>query len=257
MNGKRVVQLAAVVLASIGALAVPCDLRAEEPPKVQVPQPGVPEIVTLEGKYIRVAYNNEGYVILGYRLANSSVGEEWMLLEVGLALRQGVPSCTLTRDAVSLEVPDGKTIPLATEDEYRKANLAALDARAKVQSDKISYFPPNVHVACRIGFFADLDQRAVGWDQVELSNQSGCLGRLFFKVPGGIQYGQHWLNVKFAQGAIRVPFRILTKEEDKLLQKHFKSIKKQVDDAFRKEEGLRSPGRPHPAFARPRPLARR
>jgi len=236
MNGKRVVLPAAVGLGWITALGVPAEVRAEEPPKVQVPQPGVPEIVTLEGKYIRVAYNNEGYVILGYRLANSSVGEEWMLLEVGLALRQGVPSCTLTRDAVSIETPDGKTIPLATEDEYRRANLAALEARAKVQTDSINYFPPNARAGCRIGFFADLDQRAVGWDQFELSNQSGCLGRLFFQVPGGIQYGQHWLRVKFAQGVIKVPFRILTKEEDKLLQKNFKEIKKQVDEAFQKKD---------------------
>ena len=235
MSGKRVVLLAAVGLASIGAFGVPGDVRAEEPPQVQVPQPGVPEIMTLEGKYIRIAYNNEGYVILGYRLANSLVGEEWMLLEVGMALREGVPSHTLTRDAVSIETPDGKTIPLATEDEYRKANLEALVARTKVQSDKINYFPPNAHQGCRIGFFADLDQRAVGWDQFELTNQSGCLGRLFFQVPGGIHYGQHWLNVKFAQTLIRVPFRILTKEEDKLLQKHYKAIKKQVDEAFRKK----------------------
>lgn len=236
MKGKRVVLLAAVGLASIGALGVPGDVRAGEPPKVQVPQPGVPEIMTLEGQYIRVAYNNEGYVILGYRVANDSVGEEWMLLEVGMTLRQGVPSYTLTRDAVSIETPDGKTIPLATEGEYRNASLAALQARAKVQRDTINYFPPNAHQACRLGFFADLDQRAVGWDQVELSNQLGCLGRLYFRVPGGIQYGQHWLAVKFAQGVIKVPFRILTKEEDKLLQKNFKDIKKQVDEAFRKKD---------------------
>jgi len=32
---------------------------------------------------------------------------------------------------------------------------------------------------------------------------------------------------------LRVPFRILTKDEQKLLSKNFKSIKKQVDEAFR------------------------
>jgi hypothetical protein len=223
-------------LAAIGVLGVRGEVRAEDPPKVEVPQPGVPEVMTLEGQYIRVAYNNEGYVILGYRLANNSVGEKWMLVDVGVALRQGVPSFTLTRDAVSLQTPDGATIPLASEDEYRKANLSALDARAKVQRDNINYFPPNAHVGCRIGFFAELDEPAVGWDQVEITNQSGCLGRLFFQLPGGIQYGQHWLTVKFAQSVIKVPFRILTKEEDKLLRKNYKSIKKQVDDTFRKKD---------------------
>jgi hypothetical protein len=67
------------------------------------------------------------------------------------------------------------------------------------------------------------------------SNTRASLGRLDFHVPGGITYGQHWLNVKFAQSVVRVPFRILTKEEDKLLDKHYKDIKKQMDDAFIKK----------------------
>ena len=52
-------------------------------------------------------------------------------------------------------------------------------------------------------------------------------------MPGGIKYGQHWLNVKFEHGLIRVPFRILTKEEEKTLSKHYGNIEKQVKDAFK------------------------
>jgi hypothetical protein len=59
------------------------------------------------------------------------------------------------------------------------------------------------------------------------------MGLLYFQVPGGIAYGQHWLNVKFANSLVRVPFRILTKEEYTLLDKNYKSIEKQVEDAFR------------------------
>ncbi len=59
-----------------------------------------------------------------------------------------------------------------------------------------------------------------------------CLGRIFFKVPGGIKYGQHWLNVQFPKSLVRVPFRILTKDEEKLLDKNYKDIRKQVKDAF-------------------------
>jgi hypothetical protein len=75
----------------------------------------------------------------------------------------------------------------------------------------------------------------MSWGQVELSNTRASLGRLYFHVPGGITYGQHWLNVKFAQSVVRVPFRILTKEEDRLLDKNYKDIKKQMDDAFIKK----------------------
>ena len=231
MNAKP---MAALVVTSAFLLGLPA--LAQEPPKIQMPQPGVPQIMTLEGRYVRVAYNNEGYAILGYRsVQQSGIGEPWILLEVGFALRDGVPNYDMTREALSLEIPGGKTIPLPSNEEYRKANLQALQAREKVQRDSINYFPPNAHQACRIGFFAELDQRAMSWDKVEMSDQRACLGRLFFPVPGGVQYGQYWLNVKFAKSTVRVPFRVLTKEEDKLLDKNFKDIKEQVDDAFKKK----------------------
>ena len=202
---------------------------------MQIPEPGVPQIMTMEGRYVRAAYNNEGYVILGYKLANLSVGEPWMLLEVGVALRDGVPDYDLTRQAISLDTPDGKTIPLPSTEEYRKVNVEAMQRRAKVQRDSINYFPPNAYKACSIQFFTDLDQRAMPWDKVELTNQRACLGRLYFPVAGGIAYGQHWLNVKFANSTIRVPFRILTKEEDKFLDKNYRDIEKQVEEAFKKK----------------------
>jgi hypothetical protein len=194
--------------------------------------------MTLQGRYIRVAYNNEGYAIVGYRTANQSVGEEWMLLDVGLTLRDGVPSYTLKREALSLETPDGKTIPLPTNVEYRKADLSAMQNRAKASRDPINYFPPKARTAQRLGFFADLDSKSSAWDQVELSFQRGTVGEVFFPVPGGIKYGQYWLNVKFKESLVRVPFRILTEKEYKLLDKNFEDIK-QVDEAFRR--GLAGP----------------
>jgi hypothetical protein len=190
--------------------------------------------MTLEGSWTRVAYNNEGYAIIGYRTANLSVGDEWMLLEFGTTLREGVSDYKLTREALTLDTPDGKTIPLASVTDFRKANLAALQNRAKVQRDSINYFPPTANRACRIGFFSELHEPAMSWDEVELSSQRACLGRLYFEVPGGITYGQYWLNVKFENSLVRVPFRILTEDEEKLLSKNYSSIEKQVKAAFAK-----------------------
>ena len=236
MRKTGFVAMAAMGLMSIAPSAVRVQAQADKP-QVKILQPGVPQIMTMDGRYVRAAYNNEGYAILGYQLANLSIGEKWMLIEVGIALREGVKDYDLTREALSLETPDGKTIPLASMEEYRKVNLDAMKAREKVQRDSINYFPPNAYRACRIGFFADLDQRALAWDKVELSNQRACVGRLFFQIPGdGITYGQHWLNVKFADSVVRVPFRILTKDEAKLLDKNYKDIKKQVDEAFGKKK---------------------
>jgi hypothetical protein len=229
---KRLVSVA--VFGLVSALAVSAHAQADKP-QVKIPEPGVPQIMTMEGRYVRAAYNNEGYAILGYQLANLSIGEPWMLIEFGVALREGVKDYDLTREKLSLETPDGKTIPLASMEEYRKVNLDALKMREKVQRDSINYFPNNAYQACRIGFFADLDQRALAWDKVELSDTRACLGRLFFQIPGGITYGQHWLNVKFEKSLVRVPFRVLTKEEGKLLEKNYKSIEKQVEEAFKKK----------------------
>ena len=235
MRVMSLLTLAMVSAMSMQPVAARVDTSTQQAPIVQIPQPGVPQIMTLEGSWTRVAYNNEGYAIIGYRLANLSVGEEWMLLEFGTTLRDRVPSYKLMRDAVSLETPDGKTIPLASNVDYRAANLSALQNRAKVQRDSINYFPPSASRACRVGFFSELESRTFAFDEVELDNQRACVGRLFFKVPGGITHGQHWLNVKFQNSLVRVPFRILTKDEEQLLSKNFKDIRRQVDDAFRKK----------------------
>ena len=198
----------------------------------QLPQPGVPQITTLEGKFVRVAYNNEGYVILGYQASNRSVGEEWMLLEIGMTVLNKTPDYVLTRGALSLETPDGKTIPLPSITEQRDGNVQAIQQRANVQRDVISYFPTRASRACAILFFPDLGARELPRDIVDISNDRGCLGRLYFRIPGGIAYGQHWLNVKFQNSVVRVPFRILTKEEEQFLSKNYKDIEKQVKDAF-------------------------
>jgi len=202
-------------------------------PVVQIPQPGVPQIMTMEAKFVRAAYNNEAYVIMGYQMAQRSIGEEWMLLETGMTVLDKTPDYKLTRGALSLETPDGKTLPLPSVEEMRAGQTEAVQQRSRVQRDSINYFPPMANQACRLGFFSDLSDRAMPWDEVELSNRRACLGRLYFKIPGGIKYGQHWLNVKFEKSLIRVPFRIFTEAEEKTLSKNYKSISKQVEDAFK------------------------
>ena len=236
MSRKQSLPLIAAGLAALAIPMAPVGARTQDKPAVQLPKPGVAEIMTIEGKFVRAAYNNEGYVILGYELVNRSIGEEWVLLEVGMTVLDRTPAYKLTRDALSLETPDGKTLPLPSVQEHRAANTSALQAREKVQRDSINYFPPTASQACRIGFFADLSSRAMAYDEVELSTTRACLGRLYFHVPGGITYGQHWLNVKFEKSVVRVPFRILTEDEEKFVNKNYKSIKKQVDDAFKKKK---------------------
>ena len=232
MDRRHALSVSFLGLLSVGLLQTDSGAQTKQPPVVQLPQAGVPQIQTMEGKFVRAAYNREGYVLLGYQASNRSVGEEWKLLAVGMTVLDNVPHYPFKREALSLETPDGKTIPLATVEEQRQGNPQAIQQRAKVQRDSINYFPTRASKACAILFFPELGSRALPYYQVDLSNDRACLGRLYFKIPGGIAYGQHWLNVKFQNSLVRVPFRILTQDEEKLLSKNYKSIEKQVKEAF-------------------------
>ena len=90
---KRKLGLSLVVAGILVAWTpvAPIDARSPQKPQVAIPQAGVPQIMTLEGSFVRAAYNNEGYVILGYEPVNRSIGEQWMLLDIGVTVRDRTP----------------------------------------------------------------------------------------------------------------------------------------------------------------------
>ena len=236
------VLLVCVIAAVLTGIGTPAVIAQE--PKIEAPQPTVPGLFTLQGEFTRIAYNSEGWVTLGYREANKSQGQDWLMVEVGVTIRKPTKPQTLTRDSFTLKMPDGSTVPLATQKEYNGAGyLRALNARANMIRDSINYFPVGANQACSVGFFSDptTGARSVSYDQFELSDRRACLGRLFFKMPEGetIVPGQYWLYVDFAGSQVQTPFRILTKEEQKYLKKNWKNLKKQ-HEAFLKQEAQKA-----------------
>ena len=190
------------------------------------------EKIGVEGTFVRVAETDEGWVVLGYRIANESVKEEWMLLDVGMTVLSGVKGQTITRDQIKLVTPDKQVIDLPSTKEYEKArgSLAAMTEKANMMDDSINYFPPGANQACRIGFFLDPTKpmQGVAYDQVELNSQRACLGRLYFHVPGGIQYGNYNLDVVFDNSVVKVPMKIMTKDEAKEFEKQWKQELKEA-----------------------------
>jgi len=236
----RVLKVLLVCVIAVAVMGIGAPVATAQEPKVKAPQPTVPQLFTLKGQFTRIAYNNEGWVTLGYRTANGSQGQDWLMVEVGLSLRKPTKNQTLKRDAFTLKMPDGSTVPLATQKEYNGAGyLRALNARANTVRDSINYFPVEANQACTIGFFSDptKNARSISYDQVELSIRRACLGRLFFKLPEGktIVTGQYWLYTDFAGSQVQTPFRIMTKDEEKYLKKNWKDLKKE-HDAFLKQE---------------------
>jgi hypothetical protein len=234
MNKIAVAGTLAVLLAS----AAPAPLSAQIEPKgslqgMTAPKADVPQIMTLQGEFVRMAYNNEGYAVLGYRMVQNEAGKPWALLNVGITLREGVKDYTLKREHLTLKTPDGKVIPLATQQEYMAdPSLRALNQRAKVIKDSINYFPAGPGKPCAMQFFADLDRPGLAYDHVDISDVRDCMGRIYFKVPGGIQPGQYWLQVQFATSMVQVPFRVFTKEQEKDFRKQWEDLKKAHDATF-------------------------
>ena len=188
--------------------------------------------VAIEGTYIRIGYNDEGWVTMGFRTANNSVGEDWLLLEVGITVQTGVADYTLKRSDIALVTPGPKVVQLATQSEFQEAGyLRALNERANIARDAVNYFPPAASRACAINFFANPAGGVGGRlarDQVDLSQNRACVGRLFFHIPDGIRLGLHNLDVKFGSSTIKVPFKIMTKDEAKEFEEQWKEARKKA-----------------------------
>jgi hypothetical protein len=180
------------------------------------------------GEYVRQLISEEAVINVGYRTANESVGKNWMLLELGLAVLPG-HNQNISRDAFTLETPDGSKIRLATQAEVNKdtAALRALNARADIQREPVSYFPVQAQIACWIGFFADPARSELPFDTFGIVPDQGCVGRLFFQVPEGITYGRYLLHVKLASSELAVPLHVMTKEELKKAKKEYKEFEKE------------------------------
>jgi len=172
--------------------------------------------LSFPGEYVRRVQNDEAVVVLGYRTANGSIGQEWLMVEVSMTVLPG-HNMTLKREDFWLTTPDGSRVDLATQEEFNKGSGAvrALDARANISRDSLNYLPKRANMPCRIGFFSDASTPARGltFTQFSMNPDSACGGRLYWIIPDGIKYGQHFLNIQLPDQVMKVPFKIMTKED--------------------------------------------
>jgi hypothetical protein len=165
--------------------------------------PGVDRL----GEYILRQEGPELWTVVGYKFASSTLGDEWLILEVGLTSPNG-QTAKVSREDIFVRNPAGNKIPLATQTEFTEAygSLRSTLARANVDRDPLDYFPPS-RIECSIQFFVAPGE-GVSFDEVTLNDRRGCFGRIFFKVPGGIQAGRWVLGVDLPESEIRIPFEL-------------------------------------------------
>jgi hypothetical protein len=157
------------------------------------------------GRFVLRQYGPELWTVLGYRFANSQIGDEWMILEVGLSSPSG-QTATVKRGDVFLRAPNGSRVPLPTQKAFNEVYglLRPVIAKANVDRDPLDYFPPS-RIECAIQFYVT-PGGGVSFDEVTVSDRRGCFGRLYFAVPGGIQKGRWVLGIDLPESEIRIPF---------------------------------------------------
>lgn len=198
MRSTRMAVLIATVVAT-GSLALTSGCTSATPTDT----PGVERM----GEYVLRQFGPQLWTVLGYRFASTQVGEEWMVLDLGLSSPNG-QNARVTRDAVFLRSPSGDRIPLATQTEFNQAYgaLRPVIAKSNVNNDPLDYFPPS-RIECPIQFFVT-PGGGVAFDEVTVSDLRGCFGKFFFEVPGGIQPGRWTLGIDLPESEIRIPFVI-------------------------------------------------
>jgi hypothetical protein len=165
--------------------------------------PGVERL----GEFILREKGPEAEVVLGYRFANMSLGEEWLILELALTSPPG-QSAKIERENTFVRTPDGVRIPASTQKAFNEAyqKMRNTISQANVARDPMDYFPPN-RQPCSIQFFVAPGE-GVAFDQVTVNDRRGCQGKLFFYVPGGIQPGRWTLGIDLVESDIRIPFEL-------------------------------------------------
>lgn len=181
------------------------------------------------GEYVRRAFNDEAFVVLGFVTANDSAGKRWMLLEIAATSQPG-RFITLEREDFTLVTPDEQKIPMASQPVFQEAfgETLQLNSKANVQSQPLNYLPRRANHLCRLGFFADMNKRGrrIAFDEAYLNPTTACVGRVYFEIPDGIQHGQHVLLVELSESTLEVPFTIMTDDEEKQFNKEWKQIAK-------------------------------
>jgi hypothetical protein len=165
--------------------------------------PGVDRL----GEYILRNEAADVEVVMAYRHAAKNLGEEWLILEVALSSPTG-QTATIERDSIFVQTPDGTRVPLATQEEFGEAysGLRSRLRQANIHRDPMDYFPPS-RIPCGLELFAE-PGAAVTHKRLSVDDQRACEGKLFFRLPGGVQAGRYVLGMDLEETRIRIPFTL-------------------------------------------------
>lgn len=193
---KSLLRHAGLVAAAVVFLLCGVVSWADANPTSEVKQVGATAIL-YRGPQVQVA--------VSYRSPKLNPGGSWLMLDAAMTATKG--PIEIPRSAISVRVPDGQVVPLASHEAYGKgySDVAAKIMRDNAIGEPLGYLIP--HRYRRLDYFP---RRGVGlaWPSVWLDEWHNNYGRLFFQLPGGVQKGNYELLIHLPESQVVIPFTI-------------------------------------------------
>jgi hypothetical protein len=186
------------------AVAVPLALALAVPPGAQA-RAVQPEQLKRVGATALVYRGPAIELAMSTRFARANRGAPWLFLDV--AMTASSRPVEIRRDAVAVLLPDGQTVPLASQEKFAIAfpDLVAPIARANVAAEPLGYL--TARRPRRLDLFS-APGRHIVFPSVWLDEWHTTYGRLYFDVPGKVQPGTYALLINLPAGAVKIPFEI-------------------------------------------------
>jgi hypothetical protein len=171
-------------------------------------QPGTHEV----SRYAVIHEGPELAVALGFYQATRSIGDEWLIVATELTASAGSGRAIVNRSDISVISPDGRRLPLVSQEDFREnygAVRVAID-RA-LRSLPILGRYDSSQMPCDRWFLRD-PFGGFAYDEVPVNTFQLCSGPLVFKVVGGIQPGRWRLIIELEESRVDVPFELEAEE---------------------------------------------
>jgi hypothetical protein len=146
-------------------------------------------------------------VLVDYKFANLSVGDDWIILNVAVTSSEA-QAIEVRRGSVMVRTPDGRKIPLPSYPDFIDAypEIQSAARRAALASDPLDFTHAGRRT-CNLGF-QPLPGTVSALESVYVTVRKICQGLLFFPIQGGIQPGRWEFIIEFEEFDARVPFEI-------------------------------------------------
>jgi hypothetical protein len=171
------------------------------PKAVHSTKPGVTQI----GDTMMRSVGVDLEAILGYKFASSSLGEEWLVVDLALTSWKG-EAIEVRQEAISVVTPDGRRIPLPTQKEFIAAypQTQSLLRRAAIASQPLEATRGGRR-PCALDFLR-LPGTGTTRTAIWINDRELCVGMLAFPVAGGIQPGRWRLDIELEESDLQIPF---------------------------------------------------